>query len=74
MATCNINDLLADGKCFAAMPLAVLQAASLELWCDISDNITPVPPPPSPPGGIFNPVVGAPIVNPDSGPLVNPDA
>jgi hypothetical protein len=72
MASCNINDLLENGKCFAALPPSILSAASLQLWCDISDNIGPTPP--GEVGGLWNPEVGAPIFNPAVGaPIDNPD-
>lgn len=71
MATCNTNTLLSDGKCFAALPLYIQQAISLQLWCAISGGV--VPPPPGE-GNIVNPEAGGvPIWNPEAGaPLNNP--
>ena len=70
MAACNINDLLADAKCFYGLQPAVLRVLAVQLWCDISGSITP-------PGGgneWFNPDVNAPIDNSDTGtPFLNPD-
>lgn len=70
MATCNVNTLLASGKCFAALtsPLIV----SGELWCEFSGG-GPTPPPSE---GITNPDAGdAVITNPDAGdaPITNPE-
>ena len=70
MAACNIDDLMADAKCFYGLPPNVLAVLATQLWCDISGGITP-------PGGgnvWFNPDVGSPINNPDVGvPITNPD-
>jgi hypothetical protein len=70
MAVCNTNELLEDGRCFAALPPFIQQAAALALWCNISAAITPS----GPEGGVFNPDTGGPIFGPDiPGPIVNPD-
>lgn len=72
MAACNINDLLANAKCFYGLQPAVLNVLATQLWCDISGAITPVPPVPD--GSWWNPDVNAPIDNPDTAtPIVNPD-
>lgn len=73
MATCNRNDLLESGKCFAALPEAIQQALALSLWCDISTNIGPIPPSSIP--SWVNPDLGdAPIFDPDAnGVVINPD-
>lgn len=72
MATCNVNELIAANRCFAALPPFMLQVVATQLWCDISGAITP----PSGSGNEWwNPDVNAPIDNPDTNtPIVNPDA
>lgn len=72
MAVCNYNDLLDDGRCYAALPVQVQNALVLQLWCDISGG----GPPPSGGGGIINPDAGgATLWNPDVGaPIGNPEA
>lgn len=72
MAVCNINDLLEDGACFVQLPDFMLQAAAVQLWCQISGGVVP---PPAAPGGWWNDEIDSPIVNPDEGdgPIVNPD-
>lgn len=68
MASCNVNALLANGKCFASLPLFIVQVDEVDEWCGISQGGG---------GGIpswWNPDVGAPIFNPDTGGVVvNPD-
>ena len=67
MATCNINNLLEEGKCFAALPPFILSSIALQEWCDIS-------PPPGSTGGWYDPDVPGGWNNPDNpGPIVNPD-
>ena len=35
--TCDVNDLLLDGKCFACLSEGEQEALILQLLCDISD-------------------------------------
>lgn len=35
MATCDVQSLLADGKCFAGVPLPQLMAVQTQLLCEI---------------------------------------
>ncbi len=72
MAACSYTDLLADGKCFLALPPHVLRAATAQLWCNVAEAIGPVP---AAGGGLFNPEAGSTITNPESGtPLANPES
>jgi hypothetical protein len=41
MATCSANDLIADGKCFLALPEQLQRAIALRLWCLIADAAPP---------------------------------
>jgi len=41
MAVCNIDDLMADAKCFYGLPPNVLAVLAVSLWCDISGGVTP---------------------------------
>lgn len=73
MAVCVVNDLLADGKCFVALPPHVVNAIIAQLWCQISEAITPIPP--GQEGGLWNPEQPGPIDNVETGePIVNPEA
>lgn len=38
---CDVNTLLASGKCFAALPASVLKAIQVQLWCDIAGGVVP---------------------------------
>lgn len=42
MAACDIQQLLDDGKCFAAMNRQSLQAATVTLWCQVAQDLIAV--------------------------------
>lgn len=39
MAACDIQSLLDDATCFAALPPGLLRAATAQLWCQVADGI-----------------------------------
>ena len=72
MATCVPNTLIEQNPCYFTLPSQVQAAIGLQLWCDISANITPITPV-IPPNAWFNPDVNAPIAEGGSGDIiVNP--
>lgn len=38
MAECNVQDLLNDAACFAALPAEIIQAIQLQLLCNIATS------------------------------------
>lgn len=42
MAACDPQQLLTDGRCFAAMNPASLQVAIVTLWCEVAQNLVAV--------------------------------
>lgn len=40
MATCNVNDLLADAACFSCLSPGILQIIELQLLCEISSIVS----------------------------------